>query len=82
MHAPKNGFFYVIDRVTGQFISGNNYAPVNWATGLDPVTGRPIENPDSRYDKTGKPFISTPGAAGAHSWHPMAYDPAQKLVFI
>jgi hypothetical protein len=38
MHAPKNGFFYVIDRVTGQFISGNNYAPVNWATGLDPVT--------------------------------------------
>ena len=82
MQAPKNGFFYVIDRVTGKFISGKNYGPVNWATGLDPVTGRPIENPDARVDKTGKPFVSVPGAGGAHSWHPMAYDPRQKLVYI
>ena len=82
MHAPKNGFFYVLDRETGQFISGNNYVPVNWATGLDPKTGRPIENPEARYDKTGKPWIGTPGPAGAHSWHPMAYDPSEKLVFI
>ncbi len=82
MHAPKNGFFYVLDRATGQFISGKNYVPVNWATGLDPKTGRPIENPASRYDKTGKPWIGTPGPGGAHSWHPMAFDPAEKLVFI
>jgi len=82
MHAPKNGFFYVIDRTNGQFISGKNYVPVTWATGLDPKTGRPIENPAARYDKTGKPFVSTPGPGGAHSWHPMAYDPAEKLVFI
>lgn len=82
MHAPKNGYFYVIDRTNGAFISGKNYVPVNWAKGLDPKTGRPIENPEARYDKTGKPFIGTPGAGGAHSWHPMAFDPKQKLVFI
>jgi alcohol dehydrogenase (cytochrome c)/quinohemoprotein ethanol dehydrogenase len=82
MQAPKNGFFYVIDRVTGQFISGRNFVPVNWAKGLDPKTGRPIENPEARYGVTGKPFIGTPGAAGAHSWHPMAYDPRHGLVFI
>jgi quinohemoprotein ethanol dehydrogenase len=82
MQAPKNGYFYVIDRTDGTFISANNYVPVNWAKGVDPATGRPIENPEARYDKTGKPFIGTPGALGAHSWHPMAYDPKQKLVFI
>lgn len=81
MQAPKNGFFYVIDRTNGKFISGNAYAPMNWATGLD-ANGRPIENPEARYDITGKPFIGMPGAGGAHSWHPMAYDPAQRLVYI
>lgn len=82
MQAPKNGFFYVIDRATGEFISANNFVPVNWATGIDPKTGRPIENPEARVDKTGKPFIVSPGPLGAHNWHPMAYDAKQKLVFI
>ncbi len=82
MHAPKNGFFYVIDRTNGQFISAKNYVPVTWASGVDPKTGRPIENPEARYDKTGKPWIGMPGAGGGHSWHPMAYDAKQKLVFI
>lgn len=82
MQAPKNGFFYVIDRATGQFISGKNFVPVNWATGLDPKTGRPIENPEARYYKTGKMWVGSPGAGGAHSWHPMAYSPKDKLVFI
>jgi alcohol dehydrogenase (cytochrome c)/quinohemoprotein ethanol dehydrogenase len=82
MQAPKNGFFYVIDRETGAFISANNYVPMNWATGVDPETGRPIENPEARYDQTGLPFLSMPGAGGAHNWHPMAYDPNSGLVFI
>lgn len=82
MQAPKNGYFYVIDRTTGEFISGKNFVPVNWAKGLDPKTGRPIENPEARYDQTGKPFIGTPGAVGAHNWHPMAWDAKRKLVFI
>jgi len=82
MQAPKNGFFYVLDRTNGRFISADAYAPVNWAKGVDPATGRPIENPEARYDVTGKPFVSMPGAVGAHSWHPMAFDPIQGLVYI
>ncbi len=82
MQAPKNGFFYVIDRATGEFISANNFVPVNWATGIDQKTGRPIENPAARIDKTGKPFLVTPGPLGAHNWHPMAFDPKNGLVFI
>ena len=50
MQAPKNGFFYVLDRETGELISAKPYAPVNWASGIDLKTGRPIENPEARYD--------------------------------
>jgi quinohemoprotein ethanol dehydrogenase len=82
MQAPKNGFFYVLDRATGKLISANNFVPVNWATGIDMKTGRPIENPQARIDKTGKPFIVTPGPLGAHNWHPMAFDQKSGLVFI
>ena len=82
MQAPKNGFFYVLDRATGKLISANNFVPVNWATGIDMKTGRPIENPEARIDKTGKPFIVTPGPLGAHNWHPMAFDQKTGLVFI
>ena len=82
MQAPKNGFFYVLDRITGALISANNFVPVNWATGVDMATGRPIERPEARYYKTGKPFIGSPGATGAHSWQPMAFDPKSGLVFI
>ncbi|MDA0978596.1 MAG: PQQ-dependent dehydrogenase, methanol/ethanol family [Proteobacteria bacterium] len=49
MQAPKNGFFYVLDRVTGEFISAENYIPITWATGVDPETGRPIETENARY---------------------------------
>lgn len=82
MQAPKNGFFYVIDRVTGKLISANAFVPMNWATGVDPVTGRPIENPAARYGDTKKPFVMTPGPTGGHSWQPMAFDPKSGLVFI
>lgn len=82
MQAPKNGFLYVIDRETGKFISANNFVPVNWARGFDQNTGRPIENPAARIDQTGIPYNVTPGPLGAHNWHPMAYDPGNRLVFI
>jgi quinohemoprotein ethanol dehydrogenase len=82
MQAPKNGFFYVLDRATGKLISANNYVPVNWAKGIDKVTGRPIENPEARYDKTGKMALVTPGPLGGHNWHPMAFDPKSGLVYI
>jgi alcohol dehydrogenase (cytochrome c)/quinohemoprotein ethanol dehydrogenase len=82
MHAPKNGFFYVLDAKTGQFISGTAFATVNWASGLDPVTGRPNVVPEAKYDETGKPFTSLPSATGAHTWHPMSYSPKTGLVYI
>ncbi|HEX6995215.1 MAG TPA: PQQ-dependent dehydrogenase, methanol/ethanol family [Gammaproteobacteria bacterium] len=75
MQAPKNGFFYVLDAKTGELISANNFAAVNWATGIDPETGRPIENPAARYDRTGRPVAVQPSSAGAHNWHPMAFSP-------
>ena len=82
MQANKNGFFYVLDRRDGKLISAANFVPVNWARGVDPKTGRPIENPGIRYDETGKPFGMIPGALGAHSWQPMAYNPKTGLVYI
>jgi len=81
MQAPKNGFFYVIDRATGELLSAKNFVPVNWASGVDIKTGRPIENPDARWP--GKaPFFQIPGPLGAHNWHPMSYSPATGLVYI
>ncbi len=82
MQANKNGFFYVLDRTNGKLISATTFVPINWASGVDPKTGRPIENPGIRYDQTGKPFAMMPGALGAHSWQPMAYNPKTGLVYI
>jgi PQQ-dependent dehydrogenase (methanol/ethanol family) len=82
MQANKNGFFYVLDRQTGKLISAQNFTPINWARGVDPNTGRPLENPDIRYDRTGKPASLLPGALGAHSWQPMAFNPKTGLVYI
>ena len=80
MQAPKNGFFYVIDRVSGKFLSANNYVPVNWAKGIDPATGRPIEIPEARY--AGMPMTVFPSGIGAHAWMPMSYSPRTGLVYL
>lgn len=82
MQAPKNGFFYVLDRATGEFVSAQPYTQVNWARGIDPHTGRPVEDPKARYGETGKPWIAMPGPSGGHSWPPMSYDPLTHLVYI
>ena len=81
MQAPKNGFFYVLDARTGALISANNYVEVRWASGVDPKTGRPIPIPESRYDETGKAAVIQPGPQGAHSWHPMSFNPQTGLVY-
>jgi quinohemoprotein ethanol dehydrogenase len=80
MQASKNGFFYVLDRVTGEFISAAPYAKVNWAKGIDPKTGRPIVNPEARYGR--EPVSIFPSAGGAHNWSPMSFNPATGLVYI
>ncbi len=79
MQAPKNGFYYVLDRETGEFISGEPFAFVNWATGLD-ENGRPIVNPAAVYRD--RPAIVFPTFAGAHNWHPMAFNPRTGLTYI
>jgi quinohemoprotein ethanol dehydrogenase len=81
MQANKNGFFYVLDRVTGQFISGQPFAKVNWAKGLNEATGRPIVNPEAHYDSSETVSIS-PGPGGAHNWSPMSFNPATGLIYI
>ncbi|MBB3047863.1 PQQ-dependent dehydrogenase (methanol/ethanol family) [Litorivivens lipolytica] len=81
MQAPKNGFFYVIDRETGELISANNYVPVNWATHIDLNTGRPVEVPEARWGNRA-PHLQLPGPLGAHNWHPTAFSPDTGLVYI
>ncbi|MFT4570517.1 MAG: quinohemoprotein ethanol dehydrogenase [Hyphomicrobiaceae bacterium] len=80
MQAPKNGFFYVLDRETGEFLSAKNFSPVTWATGVDQKTGRPIETEGADY-KDKMAFVS-PTPFGAHNWQPMSYSPKTGLVYI
>ena len=80
MQAPKNGLFYVIDRSNGKLISAKNFVPVNWTTGVDMKTGRPVENPEARYEKG--VFVASPSGHGAHNWQPMAYSPQTQLAYI
>jgi quinohemoprotein ethanol dehydrogenase len=80
MHAPKNGFFYVIDRDTGKLVSAEPIVKVTWAKGIDLKSGRPIENPESRFPN-GEALI-WPGPAGAHNWQAMAFSPITRLVYI
>ncbi len=82
MQAPKNGFFYVLDAATGEFISAEPYTPVNWASHIDPDTGRPVEAPAARYDRTGQPALVVPGPLGGHNWYPMAFSRRTGLVYI
>lgn len=80
LHAPKNGFFYVINRETGKLISAEPFVETSWASHVDLKTGRPVERANARYD-TGK-FYLTPSAHGAHSWHAMSYNPMTGLVYL
>ena len=80
MQAPKNGFFYVLDRVTGELLSADKYVPVTWASHVDLKTGRPVETPEANYSKETR--IIVPAAFGGHNWHPMAFNPKTGLVYI
>ena len=82
MQAPKNGFFYVLDAATGELISAEPYTPVNWASHVDLETGRPVEMPEARFERTGQPAIVLPGPLGGHNWYPMAFSQRTNLVYI
>jgi quinohemoprotein ethanol dehydrogenase len=82
MHAPKNGFFYVIDRTNGQLISAEKFAnKVTWASKIDLKTGYPVEDPEARYPN-GDHFELWPSGAGAHSIYTMSYNPKTKLAYL
>ena len=80
LHAPKNGFFFVIDRTNGKFISAKNFVEgVNWATGYD-KDGRPIETPEARFVDRPREIIPSP--YGAHNWHPMSFNPMTGFAYL
>lgn len=81
LQAPKNGFFYVIDRTNGTLISAKPFTYINWATGVDMKTRRPLETALARYPGR-DPAPVVPGPLGAHSWQPMSYSPLTGLVYI
>ena len=80
MQAPKNGFFYVLDRTNGELISAKPYVPISWAKEVDSKTGRPVEMPGVRYVDNAA-FIK-PGPLGGHNWQPMSFNPQTGLVYI
>lgn len=80
MQAPKNGFFYVLDRHSGELLSAEPFVEVNWATHVDMRTGRPVEVDGARYGDA--PFTVVPAAPGGHNWQPMAFHPGHGLVYI
>lgn len=82
MHAPKNGYFYLLDRATGKLLSAKPFIPLTWSRGVDAVTGRPQIVPEARYDRTGKPWVAMPGGIGGHNWQPMSYSARTRLVYI
>ena len=79
LHAPKNGFFYVIDREDGSLISAAPFTQTTWATAIDPASGRPVEVPGARYDDG--PAVVSPGPIGGHNWHAMSYNPVTGLAY-
>jgi quinohemoprotein ethanol dehydrogenase len=80
MQANKNGYFYVIDRITGEFISASPYAPMNWSEAMDKKTGRPFIHPRAFYGVDAVTIF--PGIVGAHNWAPMSFNPQTGLMYI
>ena len=80
LHAPKNGFFYVIDRATGKLISAEKLGEVTWASKIDIATGRPVLTPNAHYESG--PANLAPGFAGAHNVYPQSFSPKTGLVYV
>jgi quinohemoprotein ethanol dehydrogenase len=81
MQASKNGFFYVLDRQTGQFLSAKPFVKeVTWASAIDPTTGRPVESLTAYQGM--QAVLVSPAPGGAHNWYPMAFNPTTGLVYI
>jgi quinohemoprotein ethanol dehydrogenase len=80
LHAPKDGFFYVLDRLTGELLSAEPWVTVNWASGVNLKTGRPTINPEAMYGNDSVAVM--PGPVGGHVWPPWSYNPHTGLVYV
>jgi quinohemoprotein ethanol dehydrogenase len=82
--APKNGFHYVLDRLTGKLLAADKFARVNWASHINLETGRPVYSPEAEYwAPDADPIMAIwPNMWGAHNWNPMAWHPDHKLSYI
>ncbi|MYE48052.1 MAG: PQQ-dependent dehydrogenase, methanol/ethanol family [Gammaproteobacteria bacterium] len=80
MQSPKNGFFYVLDRRSGELLSADPIATVNWASHVDMETGRPVEHPNARFIE--EPFLGIPGPSGHRNWHGMSFHRPSGLMFM
>ena len=81
MDANRNGFFYVLDRTNGKLLAANPYVKVNWATGVDMKTGRPIETDVSKDAREGKKVTVYPSILGGKNWEPMSFNPQTGLAY-
>jgi alcohol dehydrogenase (cytochrome c) len=82
LKADRNGFFYVLNRQTGKLLSAKPFVPINWATGVDLNSGRPIEVPDKRPKFKQRAKDICPNALGGKNWQPMSFSPQTGLVYI
>jgi quinohemoprotein ethanol dehydrogenase len=80
LHAPKNGFFYVIDRTTGKLVSAEKLGTVTWATKVDMATGKPVLTPNARYENG--PVTLWPSFQGVHNLYPQSFSPKTNLVYV
>ncbi len=81
LQAPKDGFFYVLDRATGELLAADKFAPATWASAVDLKTGKP-QIDDAASDWTTGPKVLMPGPLGAHNWQPMSFSPKTGLAYI
>jgi alcohol dehydrogenase (cytochrome c) len=79
VNANRNGFYYVLDRITGEFLNGRAYGKQTWAKGLD-AKGRPVVLPDT--DPSDKGTFVWPNANGATIWFSPSYDPARRTIYV
>ena len=80
LQAPKDGFFYVLDRTDGALLRAHPYGAITWATHVDMATGRPVENPEFAYEE--EPKWVLPGPGGAHNWQAMSFDESRGIMYI
>jgi len=77
--ANRNGYYYVIDRITGEFMKGQPFVKTNWASGFD-AKGRPIQAPGIVPTKEGT--LVYPGNQGGTNWYPPSFSPKTGLFYI